>query len=56
MTVFLLHEIERFNKLISMITSSLSQLIKAIQGLAVMSNEVEDMLSSIFNNKLPHLW
>lgn len=55
-TVFLLHEIERYNNLITVITQSLDNLQKAIKGLAVMSEELESMYYSIFNNKVPEMW
>ena len=41
MSVFLLHEIERFNMLIKIIKDSLDTLIKAIKGQAAMSEEIE---------------
>jgi Dynein heavy chain C-terminal domain len=41
MSVFLLHEIERFNMLIKVIQESVDTLIKAIKGQAVMSEEIE---------------
>jgi len=41
MSVFLLHEIERFNILIKVMQDTLDTLIKAIKGQAVMSEEIE---------------
>jgi dynein heavy chain len=43
MTVFLLHEIERFNNLIKLMQTSLDTLEKAIKGLAVMNEELEEL-------------
>lgn len=53
MTVFLLHEVERFNTLITLISQSLDTLKKAIKGLAVMSEEIDSMYNMILNNKVP---
>lgn len=47
---------ERFNKLVSVIQSSLDTLKKAIKGLAVMSDDVDKMYKSMLNNKVPELW
>jgi hypothetical protein len=41
MSVFLLHEFERFNTLIKVIAASLDTLNKAIKGQAVMSEDIE---------------
>jgi len=56
MTVFLLHEIERFNTLFKVISETLDTLKKAIKGLAVMSEEIENMYASLYNNKVPEIW
>jgi dynein heavy chain len=56
MTVFLLHEIERFNNLIKVMAMSIDTLKKALKGLAVMSEDIEKMQMSIYNNRVPELW
>lgn len=56
MSVFLLHEIERFNILIKVMQDTLDTLIKAIKGQAVMSEEIEQMYFSLIINKVPELW
>ena len=56
LTTFLLQEMERFNKLISVISSSLDTLKKAIKGLAVMGEDMDKMYKSMLNNKVPELW
>jgi dynein heavy chain len=41
---------QRFNKLLSVMRSSISQLKKAIKGFIVMSEELDSMYISIQNN------
>jgi len=52
----LLQEMDRFNKLIKTMTSSLKELRKAIKGLVVMSADLEAMLMSFQNNQVPGIW
>jgi len=47
---------ERFNNLIAVIAKSLDTLKKAIKGLAVMSEDMDDMYQSMLNNKVPEIW
>lgn len=47
---------ERFNRLISQIAKTLSDLQKAIQGLVEMSFDLDLMYTSLLNNKVPDLW
>merc|ERR1712146_454725 len=54
--VCLLQEMARFNGLIKCLKSTLHQLERAIKGLIVMSNELDDMFASILNNKTPKVW
>lgn len=54
--VFVKQEIERFNKLLSVIRKSLSDLVKAIEGTVVMSMELEKMFESFMNGKVPLNW
>jgi len=49
-------EIDRFNKLINVMRSSLVNLAKAIEGTVVMSMELELMFNYFLNNKVPVLW
>jgi len=56
LTVVLLQEIDRYNILLNMIHSSLKDLHKGIQGLVVISTELEDMFDALFNNKVPDAW
>jgi dynein heavy chain len=52
----LLQEIERFNKLLSYIDKSLTMLNSAIQGLEIMSNELDQMYNALMKNQVPSNW
>jgi dynein heavy chain len=54
--VFVGQEIDRFNKLLSVMKSTLINLDKAIEGTVVMSMELEMMFNSFMNNKVPLGW
>jgi dynein heavy chain len=55
-TVVLLQELERFNKLIRRMSSSLSNLQKALAGEVGMSNELDELSRSLYNGQLPSIW
>lgn len=46
-------ELMRFNNLLGIVKSSLKNLKDAIDGNAVMTNEIETMLQSVYDNKTP---
>lgn len=52
----LLQEAKRYNDLLEMMQSTLQNLLKALKGLIVMSEELEMMTTSLFNNKIPANW
>ncbi|XP_046394196.1 dynein axonemal heavy chain 1-like [Ischnura elegans] len=52
----LVQEVLRFNRLIKIINSSLNDLIRALKGLVVMSEILEDMALSLSKNYIPSLW
>jgi dynein heavy chain, axonemal len=56
LTTYLLQEMERFNLLIIIIGKTLEELRAAIKGLAVMSEELDQMYNSILINKVPEKW
>lgn len=56
LSIVLLQEMAKFNILIRKMNSSLAELKKAIQGLAVMSQELDEMYLAFQNNVLPGLW
>ena len=46
----------RYNRLLGTIQSTLNDLLKALKGLVVMSQELETMFNSLYNNSVPTLW
>lgn len=56
LSIVLLQEMTKFNILLRKITSTLHELKKAIQGLAVMSQDLDEMYLAFQNNMLPNVW
>jgi len=56
LTIFLLQEIEKFNRLLEAVSSSLVELQKAIVGEVVMSATLDDIYNDLLNNKVPAVW
>lgn len=56
MNTVLVQEVIRYNKLIQTIINSLKDLLKAIKGLVVMSQQLEEMSISLYNNTVPKVW
>ncbi|XP_063373463.1 dynein axonemal heavy chain 6 [Cydia amplana] len=56
LTTVLIHETDRFNTLLGLIHSSLTELQKAIKGIVVMSEDFEEVFTSFMNNKVPAMW
>jgi len=46
----------RYNRLLNVIIKSLRDLLKALKGLVVMSQQLEEMANSIFVNQVPTMW
>lgn len=46
----------RFNKLIKVIRSSLTDIGKALKGLILLSEVLEKTSRSLFDGKIPDLW
>lgn len=49
-------ELQKFNKLLNRVRSSLQDLQKAVKGLVVMSADLEGLSKAMLNNTLPVLW
>lgn len=49
-------ELERYNKLLSIVRSSLLELQRAVKGLIVMSAELEQLGRSLVNGTIPMMW
>ncbi|CAH8871669.1 unnamed protein product [Trichobilharzia szidati] len=56
LTTVLTQEIDRFNKLLSIIKNSLKQLRKAIKGFVVMSEDLEGIYTAFLQNSIPEMW
>lgn len=52
----LVQEVIRYNRLLGIIRTSLQDLLKALKGLVVMSQKLEEMALSMFNQKVPAIW
>ncbi|XP_065162410.1 dynein axonemal heavy chain 6 isoform X2 [Atheta coriaria] len=55
-TTVLMQEVDRFNKLLKLIHDSMAQLKKAIKGLVLMSDALEEVYTSFINNQVPNMW
>jgi dynein heavy chain len=56
MNTVLQQELLRFIKLLQTVTSSLINVDKAIDGFVVMSQDLEIVFNSLFDNKVPDIW
>ncbi|KAL5281346.1 hypothetical protein ACFFRR_005004 [Megaselia abdita] len=56
MNIFLRQEIDRMQKIIILVRSTLKDLLLAIEGTIIMSEQLRDALDNIFNARVPTVW
>jgi dynein heavy chain, axonemal len=56
MLTVLIQELQRYNVLLGIIDSSISQLQKGIAGESVITDSLEKMNKDLDNNKVPEMW
>eukprot|EP00736_Rhodelphis_marinus_P006943 Rmarinus@m.24609 len=56
MNTVLQQECIRYNNLLTEMRTSLQQMLKALKGLVVMSDTLDEACTSIFNNTVPAIW
>ncbi|KAM4579488.1 dynein axonemal heavy chain 8-like, partial [Fundulus diaphanus] len=56
MNIFLRQEVDRMQRIISVVRTSLSDLKLAIDGTIIMSDNLRDALDNIFDARVPSLW
>jgi dynein heavy chain len=56
MNTVLIQELIRYNRLLDIMAESIKNAKKALKGLIVMSEELEKMCNSLFDNQVPRLW
>ncbi|GAB1300831.1 Dynein axonemal heavy chain 8 [Apodemus speciosus] len=56
MNIFLRQEIDRMQKVITILRSSLSDLKLAIEGTIIMSENLRDALDNMYDARIPQLW
>ncbi|XP_047444882.1 dynein axonemal heavy chain 8-like [Mugil cephalus] len=56
MNIFLRQEVDRMQRIISLVRSSLTDLKLAIDGTIIMSENLRDALDNIFDARVPNLW
>ncbi|XP_078000357.1 dynein axonemal heavy chain 1-like isoform X2 [Glandiceps talaboti] len=56
MNTVLIQEVIRYNRLLTVIHRSLRDILKALKGLVVLSQELETMGNSLYINQVPTMW
>ncbi|XP_050311595.1 dynein axonemal heavy chain 8 [Anthonomus grandis grandis] len=56
LNIFLRQEIDRMQKVISLVRSTLTDLLLAIDGIIIMSESLGDALDNIYDAKVPFIW
>uniref|UniRef100_A0A1A9WR67 AAA+ ATPase domain-containing protein n=1 Tax=Glossina brevipalpis TaxID=37001 RepID=A0A1A9WR67_9MUSC len=56
MNIFLRQEIDRMQRIIILVRATLKDLLLAIEGTIIMSEQLRDALDNIFNARVPAIW
>lgn len=56
MNTVLVQEVVRYNRLLEIMKDTLINVKKALKGLVVMSEDLEKLANSLFDNQVPKLW
>lgn len=56
LSTVLLQEIQRYNRLLTKLSTSLEELIKAVKGIVLMSAELDLMYTALIGNLVPQNW
>jgi dynein heavy chain len=56
MNTVLIQELIRYNRLLEIIVVTIKNAKKALKGLIVMSEELEEMCNSLFDQQVPRIW
>jgi dynein heavy chain len=56
LNVVLLQEIRRYNELLTKIRKSLEDLQKGVKGIIVMTSDLDETFTAIFEGRIPSLW
>ena len=56
MNTVLVQEIDRYDRLLSLIHSSISELVRALKGEIMISKDAENIYISFMNQKVPEPW
>jgi dynein heavy chain len=56
MNTVLFQEVVRYNKMLKIMAESLINVRKALKGRIAMSEELEAITISLFNNQVPNMW
>ncbi|GAA47151.1 dynein heavy chain 5 axonemal [Clonorchis sinensis] len=56
MTIFLRQEVERMNRLLRLVSTTLSELLQAMEGVVVIDELLGKAMNAIFEAKIPYNW
>jgi dynein heavy chain, axonemal len=56
MNIFLRQEIDRIQKIIKLVRTTLNDLLLAIEGTIIMNEQLRDALDNIYDARVPNIW